>query len=144
YKSLAIALRESGGSAEEIERAEVSAADLEPLDAGGYLLAARALAEDKNYERALAFCKQAAALAPGVPSPYADAVRYAEMAKDSRAMQWAASALLKQDWPVRGKEVQDTALEKLESLARQLGSAEGERLKKAVFAQRRRDLVIKL
>src|SRR5262249_17737589 len=32
YRSLAIALRESGGSAEEIERAEVSTADLEPLD----------------------------------------------------------------------------------------------------------------
>jgi hypothetical protein len=48
FKSLAIALRETGGSAEEIERAEVSAADFEPLDAQGYLTAARALAEDKK------------------------------------------------------------------------------------------------
>src|SRR5205085_5826559 len=57
YKSLAVALRESGGSPEENERAEVSSADLETLDAQGYLQAARALADDKRYDQALAFCR---------------------------------------------------------------------------------------
>ncbi len=144
YKSLAIALRESGGSAEEIERAEVSAADLEPLNSQGYLLAARALADDKNYDRALAFCKQAAELEPGVPHAYADAARYADMAKDAKSMEWATSHLLRQDWPVRNDEQQRSATEKLESLAKRLDKSDGERLLKAVNSQRRRDLVVKL
>jgi hypothetical protein len=144
FKSLALALRESGGSVEEIERAEVSAADFEPLDSQGYLLAARALAEDKNYDRALAFCKQAAELEPGSPNAYADATRYADMAKDAKAMEWATSRLLKQDWPVRNDELQRSAVEKLESLAKRLDRADGDRLVKAVGAQRRRDLVVKL
>jgi tetratricopeptide (TPR) repeat protein len=144
YKSLAIALRESGGSADEIERAEVSAADYEPLDSQGYLIAARALADDKNYERALAFCKQAAELEPGSPNVYADAARYADMAKDAKAMEWATSRLLRQDWPVRNDELQRSAVERLESLAKRLDRADSERLVRSVNAQRRRDLVVKL
>jgi hypothetical protein len=148
YKSLAIALRESGGSAEEIERAEVSAADREPLDANGYLQAARALAEDKHLEQALGFCRQAAVLTPGLPFAYADATRYAEQARDVKAMQWAAGNLLKQDWPVRNQEMQTLATQKLESLARLLEKegrqADAQALVKAVEAQRRRDLVIRL
>ncbi|MFO0925935.1 MAG: hypothetical protein U0736_02720 [Gemmataceae bacterium] len=144
YKALATALRESGGSADEIERAEVSAADLEPLNATGYLTAARALAEDRNYERALAFCKQAAQLEPNVPVPYADAARYAEMAKDTRAMGWAVSHLLRQDWPVRNQELQQTALERLEALARRVDRPDADRLRQEVAEQRRRDLVVKL
>jgi len=144
FKSLAIALRESGGSAEEIERAEVSAADFEPLDSQGYLQAARALAQDGNYDRALAFCKQAAALEPGVPYAYADAARYADMAKDVKAMEWAAGHLLRQDWPVRNDEMQRTAGERLESLAKRLDRTEAKRLLDKVIIQRQRDLVVKL
>ena len=144
FKSLAIALRESGGSAEEIERAEVSTADFEPLDGQGCLQAARALAEDKNYDRALAFCKQAAALEPGLPQAYADAARYADMAKDAPAMQWAVGHLVRQDWPVRNDELQRTALERLESLAKRLDADEARRLRGAVHLQQRRDLVVKL
>src|SRR5262249_39332339 len=118
YKSLAIALRQSGGSAEDIERAEVSAADLEPLNATGYLLAARALAEDKNYSRALAFCRQAAELEPGLPTAYADAARYADIANDAKGMQWAAGHLLHQGWPAHNQELQQDAVEKVESLAK--------------------------
>jgi hypothetical protein len=144
YKSLAIALRESGGSAEEIERAEVSTADLEPLDSQGYLLAARSQAEDKNYERALAFCKQAATMSPGLPHAFADAARYADMAGDTRAMEWATSHLLRQDWPVGNDDLQRTAVEKLDSLARRLDAAGAKKLRESVTGQRRRDLVIKL
>ena len=144
YKSLAIALRESGGSAEEIERAEVSVADLEPMDAGGYLLAARALSEDKNYERAVAFCREAAALSPGLPHAYADAVRYAELGKDAKSVEWAASRLLRQEWPVRNAELQTLATDKIELLAKQLKPAEATRLRDSVQGHRRRDLVIKM
>src|SRR5262249_29034350 len=144
YKALAVALREARASADEIERAEVSAADLEPLDGSGYLLAARALADDGKYGRALAFCKQAAALDPASPGAYADAVGYAELAGDAPAMRWAAGRLLSQDWPYRNRELQARAAQKVEALAGKLGKAEARRLTEAVAAQRRRDLVIRL
>jgi hypothetical protein len=120
YQSLAIALRTSGGSTEDIERAEVSAADMEPKDAQGYLQAARALAQDEKYGLALAFCRQAALLEPGTPHAYADALNYAELAKDPRAMDWAAGNLLRQDWPVNNKKLQDRAGQKIESLVKLL------------------------
>jgi hypothetical protein len=148
YKSLAIALRESGASPEEIERAEVSAADLEPLDGQGYLQGARSLGQDRRYERALAFCRQAAQLEPNVPYPFAEALAYAEEAKDGKAMEWAAGNLLAQDWPVNNKELQSRALQKLEALAKALEQAdrkdEARRLVVAVMVRRQRDLVIKL
>src|SRR5207247_2450808 len=71
YESLAIALRESGGSPEEIERAEVSAAELEPMDAQGFLKASQAMAGQKRFDRAVAFCQQASQLEPGLVTPYA-------------------------------------------------------------------------
>jgi len=148
YQSLAVALRESNGSPEEIERAEMSVADLEPLDAQGFLQAARALAHDKHYNQALAFCRQAALLEPNVPYPYRDALGYAELARDSKAMEWAAGALLQQDWPVNNQELRDKAIQKLEALARALEKAgrteEGQRLRDVAAARQRRDLVIKL
>ena len=57
------------------------------------------LKHDKRYDRALAFCRQAAQAEPNVPYPYAEALAYAEQARDPRAMEWAAGGLLKQDWP---------------------------------------------
>jgi hypothetical protein len=66
------------------------------------------------------------------------------MAKDAKAMEWATSRLLRQDWPIRNDELQRSALEKLESLVKRLDRAEGERLLGKVNAQRRRDLVVKL
>src|SRR5207245_3177738 len=103
YESLALALRESKHATDdEIERAETSLADLEPQDAEGFLKASKAMADHKHWDRALAFCRQAAQLEPGAPKVYADALNYAEMAKDVDAMEWAAGNLLKQDWPVKG------------------------------------------
>jgi len=144
FKALAVALRQSGGSAEEIERAEVSVADLEPMNSGGYLLAARALADDKNYDRAVAFCKQAAELAPGLPHAFADAARYAEMAKDATSLRWATGELLRQEWPVGNAELHRTALDRIESLSRNLSKDEAEKLRGSAGAQRRRDLVVKM
>jgi tetratricopeptide (TPR) repeat protein len=148
YKSLAVALRAAGATPEEIERVEVSCADLQPTDANGYLEAARALAQDKRYGLALAFCRQAALLQPNVPHPYADAVGYAELARDAAAMEWAASHLLSQDWPVGNKELQARGVQKVQALARILDQADrkerADRLRAVLAATRRRDLVIKL
>ncbi len=65
YEALALTLELGKGSLSDIERARVSAVDLEPQDADGYLRASKAMAEHKLYDRALAFCKQAAILEPG-------------------------------------------------------------------------------
>jgi hypothetical protein len=148
YKALAIALRQSGAPAEEVERAEVSGADLVPQDARGFLEAARALAAGGNYARALAFCRQAALLEPGWPQLYADAVGYAELAHDAQAMSWAAGRLLSQDWPGPNKALQARAGQKLASLVSWLDK-EGRRgqaaaLRQAEVGWRRRDLVIQL
>jgi len=148
YKSLALALRMSGGSTEDIERAEVSTADRDPKDAHGYLQAAQALAHDEKYTLALAFCQQAALLEPGTPHAYSEALNYAELGRDSKAMEWAAGNLLRHDWPVNNKKLQDRAVQKIEALVKLLDKAgrkeESERLVNAIAGKRQRDLVIKL
>ena len=148
YKSLAIALRLSGGSTEDIERAEVSTADMEPKNGNGYLEAASALAQDEKYGLALAFCRHAALLEPGTPHAYEEALGYAELAHDPKAMQWAASNLLGRDWPVENKKMHDRALQKIDSLGKSLAQKgrqeEAERLTAALAGTAKRDLVVKL
>jgi hypothetical protein len=148
YKSLALALRLSGGSAEDIERAEVSTADMEPKNSRGYLEAATALAQDEKYGLALAFCRQAALLEPGTPHAYEEALNYAELARDPKSMEWAAGNLLSRDWPVESKKMHDRAIQKLDSLGKHLDQQgrkdELERMTSTLGGTRVRDLVIKL
>jgi tetratricopeptide (TPR) repeat protein len=148
YRSLAVAMRTTGATPEEIERAEVSVADLTPKDARGYIDAARALATDKRYTMALAFCRQAALLEPNLPYAYAEAVNYAELAHDAKAMEWAAAKVLGQEWPVQNKEMHARAEQKLRSLAKLLAAEDrkdqAERLLALLGQARRRDLVVKL
>jgi tetratricopeptide (TPR) repeat protein len=148
FEALAIALQAGGGTPEEVERAQVSALDLEPQDAQGYLTAAQALAEQQRYDRALAFCQQAAAREPNLPDAYVDALSYAERAQDSDAMTWAASHLLRQDWPVDNADLHAKAQDKLTALGKRLEAArrkaEAERMQAAVSRVRERDLVVTL
>jgi tetratricopeptide (TPR) repeat protein len=148
YEALAIALRESNASAEEVERAEVSVADLEPQDPQALLRSAQAVAENKRFDRALAFCRQAATLEPNAPQVYADAVVYADLAKDPAAMEWAAGRLMSQDWPVNNAELQRKAKDRMQELAKKLRDAnrrpEAERMVAALSQRRERDLVIHL
>src|SRR5262249_32157340 len=88
FEALAVALEASNGSPEEIQRARLSAIALDPNDAQGFLSAARTMAEHKQYDRALAFCRQAAQRQPNLVHSYADALAYAENGKDSRGMEW--------------------------------------------------------
>ena len=148
YEALAIALRESGGSPAEIERAEVAAIDLEPADGHGFLKAANTMAEMKRYNMALAFCKQAAHLEPNTSAPFESAIKFAELADDTKAMDWAVSNLMKQDWPTDNKDLQELALIKSEALARKLRQPGNDQAQNAATAsikeKGRRDLVIKL
>ena len=146
YEALAIALRESGGSPAEIERAEVAAIDLEPADGHGFLKAANTMAEMKRYTMALAFCKQAAHLEPNTSAPFEAAIKFAELADDTKAMDWAASNLMKQDWPADNKDLQELARIKSEALARKLKQSGNDQAQNAASIKEkgRRDLVIKL
>lgn len=148
YTALAVALRETNAAPEDIERAEVSAADLEPLDAQGFVRAAQALRELRHYQRAVAFCRQAALLEPEQPDAYAEALASADEGKDPQAMAWAAGNLLHQDWVVDNQDLQTRALSRLEGLAKALEKEnrrpEAQQLRSALSSQRQRDLVIKL
>ena len=94
----------------------------------------------------MAFCKQAAELSPGLPHAYADAARYAEMARDAKTLEWAAGQLLRQEWPVRNAELQTPGDWTSSSRCRRAAASRPRptKLREAVPRQRRRDLVIKL
>jgi hypothetical protein len=147
YEALAIALKETGGSKDEIERAELSSIDLQPLDANGYLKASQTMTESKRYEYALAFCQRASSLEPNMPQSYADALDIAEAAKDATGMTWAAQHLLLRDWPINNQELHNKAKSKLDSLAKSLTTekrlAEAEKLTSAAGKSRERDMVIR-
>jgi len=148
YEALAIALKEGKGSAEDIERAQLSSLDLAPQDTHGYLRASHAMADGKRYDRAVAFCRQASVLEPDSPLAYADALLYAELAKDTTAMEWAAGNLLRRDWPVDGRELHDKAHDKLRALKQVLEAerreVEAGRMAATVERYRQRDLIVRL
>lgn len=148
YDALAMALEASGGSPDEIERARVSAVDLEPTDARGFVRASKVLADQKRYDRALAFCRQASLLEPNVADAYEEALQYADLAKDPDAMQWAAGTLLRQDWPSDNRELHLKATGMLKELAQALErehrQADAQRMLRAVSRLNDRDLIIEL
>ncbi len=148
YEALTIALKEGKGSAEEIERAQLSSIDLAPQDTQSYLRASQAMADAKRYDRAVAFCRQASLLDPNSPQAYAEALLYAELAKDSTAMEWAAGNLLKRDWPTDGKELHEKAQDKLKDLKQTLEAErrdiEAGRMAATAERYRQRDLVVRL
>jgi tetratricopeptide (TPR) repeat protein len=147
HESLAIALEMSQGSQAEIERAALSAIDLDPTDAKAYLKAAKVAAEFKNHDQALAFTRRAAELAPDQPVAYANALAYAEHAADVKtdAVVWAAHNLLSRDWNVGdGINYHLQTKARLEKLIKQFEAAgkNAADLKKALAEQTTRDLEI--
>jgi tetratricopeptide (TPR) repeat protein len=149
HEALAVALQAAGGSPDEVERAAVSAIDLDPASARAYLKAAKVEAKLKKHDQAFAFCKRASECSPGDPMPYANALAYAEFATDvkSDAVMWAADNLLKRDWPTGDgidyhKEVKER-LPKLEARLKAAGR-DAKVLSKAIADESRRDLVIEL
>src|SRR5262249_38536294 len=127
--------------------AEVSAADLQPLDAGGFVKASESLAKQQHFGAAVAFCRQAAMLEPNVPFAYEDALHYAREAKDTDALEWAAGNLLRRDWPSDNDKLHADAKITLQDVARALDPTAkdaAERLRAALGRPTERDLVIRL
>ncbi|QJW95701.1 DUF4974 domain-containing protein [Frigoriglobus tundricola] len=150
HEALAVALQAAAGSnPAEVERAAVSAVDLDPTSAKAYLKAARAEAGLKNHNQAVAFCRRAAACSPNDPTPYANALAYAEFATDVRsdAVMWAADNLLKRDWSTTdGIDYHKQTAERLPKLEAKLkaNGRDTAPLARAIAEQAQRDLVIEL
>jgi tetratricopeptide (TPR) repeat protein len=150
-EALAIALEGSQGSAEEVERARLSAIDLAPKSAHAYLKASKAMADMGNPDAALRFCKQAAKLEPGLPDAYVNALAYAGDPKaklDADVAVWAGSNLLGRDWPSDEAEYHLRAREFLRDRAAKLTAAdragEARKVQAVLDNEKRRDLVIEL
>ncbi len=100
HGALHVALQMSNASPEEIERAALSAVDLDPADPAAYVRAAKAEAELGNHDVAVALCRRAADRDPNQPAVYANALAYAERAKNLTpdTVEWAAGNLLRRDF----------------------------------------------
>jgi tetratricopeptide (TPR) repeat protein len=150
HEALALALQASGGSAPaEVERASVSGIDLDPTNAKAYLKAAKAEAGLKNHNQAVKFCQRAASFSPNDPTPYANAMAYAEFATDvkSDAVMWAANGLLKRDWATSdGIDYHRQANDRLPKLEAKLKAAglDVAPIAAAIAEQTQRDLVVEL
>ncbi|QDU23987.1 VWA domain-containing protein [Urbifossiella limnaea] len=100
HGALHVALQMSNAAPEEVERAALSAIDLDPADPGAYIRAAKAEAELGNHDVAVALCRRAADRDPDQPAAYANALAYAEKARNVSpdTVEWAASSLLRRDF----------------------------------------------
>ncbi len=100
HGALHVALQMSNAAPEEIERAALSGIDLDPADPGAYIRAAKAEAELGNHDVAVALCRRAADRDPDQPAAYANALAYAEKARNVSpdTVEWAASSLLRRDF----------------------------------------------
>ena len=149
HEALAIALQDSHATQAEIERAALSAIDLDPADSKAYLKAARVEADLKNHDQAIAFCKRAAQFSPDEPNAYANTLAYAEFATDVKtdAVIWAAHNLLQRDWNTAdGIDYHKQVNERLPKLAAKLAAAgqKTDGIRKTLAEQTQRDLVIEL
>jgi tetratricopeptide (TPR) repeat protein len=150
-EALAIALEETQAPAEEIERAYVSAIDLEPKNPQTYLHVSRSLNKMGDPDGAIRLCKVAAKLEPNVPDAYASALVYADNPKATAsydAAAFAAGGLLAHDWPADGGDLHAQAREHLLSAVRKLDAAnkkaEAERVQALLAEENRRDVQIEL
>jgi hypothetical protein len=149
HEALSIALQMSQGSPAEIERAAVSAIDLDPTDPKAYLKAAKVEHDLKNHDLAVAFCKKAAEFGPDQPRAYANALVYAEASNDvkSDSVEWAVGNLLKRDWSATdGIDYHQQAKDRLGAIVAKAkaSGAKVDGLNKMLTEQTSRDLVIEL
>jgi tetratricopeptide (TPR) repeat protein len=150
-EALAIALEESQGSSEEIERAYLSAIDLEPKNPQTYLSVGRSLNALGNPDAATRLCKVAAKLEPNVSDAYANALTYGENPKATASYDvsaFAAGGLLSRDWASEGEQLHANArkhlLETVKKLDASNRKAEAEKVQAMLDADKVRDLVIEM
>jgi tetratricopeptide (TPR) repeat protein len=125
FDALAIALKQTGATIEEVERVRLSQIDLEPTNPQSYLKAAEAMNELGRPEQAVAFCKRAAGLEPNATDSYAQSLVYLDKAKavDTDAVQWAAANLSSRDWAINDATNMADAKKALADLVAKLNAA---------------------
>ncbi|HEX3147762.1 MAG TPA: VWA domain-containing protein [Gemmataceae bacterium] len=150
-EALAIALEESQGSPEEIERAHLSAIDLEPKNPQTYLQVAKSLHDMGDEDGAVRMCKVAAKLEPNMPDAYTSALVYADGPKATASYDvtaFAAGGLLSRDWPMDSGDLHAQARQHLMDAVRKLDAAnkkaESEKVQALLAEQKFRDLTIEL
>lgn len=150
HDALAISLQAGQAAPAEVERASLSAIDLDPSDPKAYLRAARAESDLGHHEVALAFCQRASYLEPNMPTPYANALVYAEKATDvkSDVVNWASTNLLRRDWPADGLDYHVAAKSSVEKIAKKMATSgrqdEADKLSASVGNEKTRDIVVEL
>jgi len=149
HEALAVALQMSKADSVEVERAALSAIDLNPTDAKAYLKAAKIEAELKNNDQAVVFCKRAAEFGPDQPGAYANALAYAKDAKavTPDTVAWAASNLLQREWALTdGIDYHKKTRDLLPQFVSRFETAgvKADPVKKALVEETQRDLVIEL
>ncbi|HVK16049.1 MAG TPA: hypothetical protein VM533_03810, partial [Fimbriiglobus sp.] len=150
HEALALVLQAGQAAPAEVERAALSGIDLEPADASAYLRAAKYESDLGQHEVALAYCQRAASLEPNMPTPYANALAYAEKATDVKtdAVHWASVNLLRRDWPADGIDYHGQAKDRLGKIAKRLAEAgrkdDSEKLQTVAAGEKTRDLVVEL
>ncbi|MEZ6139399.1 MAG: VWA domain-containing protein [Zavarzinella sp.] len=151
-EALALALELNQGAPEEIERARLSAVDLNPTRADSYLSVAKVMHDLGNPDRAIQLCKIAATLEPNVPDPYVNSLVYAGDPKaelNSDVVDFAAGNLLGREWLADTNELHQRAKLFVEKAAARLKEqnrgAEAEKVQKLIKKQDKvRDLVIEI
>ena len=150
-EALAIALEESQGSSEEIERAYVSAIDLEPKNPETYLRVSRSLNTLGEPDAAVRLCRVAAKIEPNVPDAYASALVYAENPKATASYDvtaFAAGGLLAHDWPYDNGELHANARKHLLAAVKKLDAAnrkaEAQKVEAMLAEDKNRDLVVEM
>jgi hypothetical protein len=132
-----------------VERAALSGIDLEPADPKAYLKAAKAEAELKNHDLAVALCRRAAERDVDQPAAYANALAYAEHAKGVApdTIEWAAGNLLRRDWgQTDGVDYHARVRDLLPRFVARFDAAgvRADGVRRAVTEQTQRDLTIEL
>ncbi len=150
-EALAIALEESQGSSEEIERAYMSAIDLEPKNSDTYMRVSRSLNALGEPDSAVRLCKVAAKLEPNVPDAYASALVYAENPKATASYDvtaFAAGGLLARDWPNDNGDLHANARKHLLEAVKKLDAAnrkaEAQKVEAMLVEDKNRDLVVEM
>lgn len=150
FEALTLALEQSQASPAEIERAALSAIDLDPTDSKAYLKAASVSHDLGMNEQAVAYAKRAASLEPNLPDAYSNVLAFAENSGDIRAevVEWAAGNLLRRDWQADGIDYHLKARQvgsKLADKYKQGGDADAAARLEAILAETtERDLVVEL
>lgn len=150
HEALALALEGSNGAGEEVERARVSGIDLEPRNAQAYLKASKALANG-DLDRALKFCRAAAAIEPNLPDPYINALAFAADGKatlDARDSIFFSGKLLERDWAIDAADYHLRAREHLKGMATKLAAQnkmdDARKIQEVLDNEKRRDIVIRM